>query len=158
MTTPVWVSLPEKAGSNGVPTKIYRIDPATNRATSVATILEEGTADITAGAGAVWVTAPMQTSASGLVRLDPATGSVVARITLPDAAPVGLTAVTTGDGFVWATSSRGSFWKVDPAGDRPIGDPQLIGAVPPEGAPDVVAAFGSLWVASDDGHIWQFTP
>ena len=81
----------------------------------------------------------------------------MARITLPDAAPIGLDAVATDGRSVWATAARGFFWKVDAATNRRVGSPIELGAVPPVGAPDVLVAYGYVWTAVDDGTIWQFT-
>jgi streptogramin lyase len=151
----VWVTVPAKNGTF----QIVRVDPSTDAVTLLATVQGAGVAaDIAGGPGAVWVTQPQTTSPSGLARLDPSTGRVVARITLPDAAPVGLDAVTTGGGYVWATSVRGYFWKVDPATNRRVGAPIQLGAAPPVAAPDVLVAYGSVWAAVDDGHIWQLAP
>ncbi len=139
--------------------QVVRVDPSDHSITRFGSI--DGSSSesaIVVGYSSVWVTTVGQDSASGLARLDPATGEVIARITLPDAAPVGLLAVSTGEDFVWATSTRGYLWKVDPNTNKPVGDPVLIGDAPPVAATDVVTGFGSVWVASGDGKIWRLEP
>jgi hypothetical protein len=116
------------------------------------------TPDLALGFGSVWVTTGTETSASGLMRIDPASRRIVGRIALADAAPVGLTSITTGYGYVWATSTRGYLGKVDPSTNAAPIDPLLIGAAPPVSTSAVVAGFGSIWVAADDGEIWRFVP
>jgi len=113
--------------------------------------------DVTTGNGSAWVTTNSSTSASALARIDPISRRVTVTITLPDAAPIGLMSVTSGQGFVWATSVRGYLWRVDPTTNKPLGGPVLIGAAPPENAPDAVTGFGSVWVASADGHVWRLS-
>ena len=109
--------------------------------------------------GAVWVSTTGTTSASALDRFDPATMQLVARFELPDASPVGgPNAITTGEGYLWAVGERGQFWKVDITKNEPVGDPLSVGEAPPINAPDVVTGFGSVWIATDDGHIWRYAP
>ena len=122
-------------------------------------IAGHGTApDVAVGFGSAWVTTGTEASASGLMRIDPATRQIAARISLPDAAPVGLTSVTTGYGYVWATSGRGYLWKIDPTTNSAPIEPLLVGSPPPVPINAVVAGFGSIWVAADDGEIWRFDP
>jgi hypothetical protein len=154
----VW-ALAGASGDHPDQAVVSSIDPATNRVTTGARLgLGSTGGDIAAGLGAAWATTVGTNSASGLARIDPATGRQVASITLPDASPVGLLAVTTGEGYVWATSARGYLWKVDPATNRPTGAPVLIGDAPPVPGNDVVTAFGSVWVAVGDGKIWRMAP
>lgn len=121
-------------------------------------IIPSGTEpDVAFGFGSAWIVSSSESSASGLMRVDPATRRVIAHVTLQDAAPVGLTSVTTGYGYVWATSARGHLWKVDPITNSAPIDPILIGDTPPAYANAVVTGFGSVWV-SGEGQIWRFDP
>jgi streptogramin lyase len=137
---------------------VSRLDPSTYdfRALTFDTGFSTTQPEVAVGPGALWVTRGGTHSASALERLSPDPFNAVTAFDLPDGAPVGLDAVTVGEGYVWATSARGYLWKVDPITNKFLGDPTLVGDAPPIGAPDVVAAFGFVWVASDDGQIWQY--
>lgn len=140
---------------------VYRINPADSAIVDSEgpTFAEvAGVFSIASGFGSTWVSTTGMDSASGLGRVDEQTARVLARITLPDASPVGLDAVASGAGYVWATSGRGYLWKVDPTTNKPASDPVLIGDSPPVAATDVLVAFGSVWVASGDGNIYRLTP
>jgi hypothetical protein len=145
----------KKDGSTEV-SEVRRVDPQTNTV-AYGVFVDQFEAKIASGFGATWVTTSGTDSASGIRMIDPASGRIVARITLPDAAPIGLNAVTTGEGFVWAVSARGYLWKVDPV-THLHDDPTTVGAHPPTSAEDVVTGFGFAWVASGDGQIWQYAP
>lgn len=152
----VFVTVPRSSPDNG--TDIVQVDPATNRYVKAAQVsMGSPVTDIATGFDSVWVTTSAQDTASALLRFDQDNSMNVGMIPLPDAAPVGLSDVTTGEGFVWAVSARGYLWKVDPA-TREHSDPTTIGNHPPEGAGGVVTGFGFVWVASDDGQIWQLSP
>jgi hypothetical protein len=157
----IWVVHGVSSPTSPDATRLHRIDPADpTRIDDTFTVEGSGgtVPTVAVGEGSVWVTTNGVDSASGLARVDPATGRTITRITLPDAAPVGLTSVSLGGGYVWACSARGSFWKIDPALDAPAGDPVLIGDVPPVPATCGPYAFGSIWVAAGDGKIWRFAP
>jgi hypothetical protein len=137
---------------------IKEIDPATNKSTNVARLTTgDPRPDIAAGFDSIWVTTDATTSPSALYRFDQVDPSNHNATTLPDAAPVGLNAVTAGEGYVWAVSARGYLWKIDPT-TRRHDDPTTVGAHPPTSAEDVVTGFGFAWVASGDGQIWQYAP
>jgi len=138
--------------------EVAQIDPATNKSSSAARVMRGSTLpDVAAGFGSVWVTTPDQSTPSALFRFDENDNLNTSTIPLPDAAPIGLNAVTTGEGYVWAVSARGYLWKVDPA-TRKHADPTTIGATPPDPADAVVTGFSYVWVASGDGQIWQLSP
>jgi hypothetical protein len=153
----VWIAETE-AGTDT--TQLYRFDPHAPGDFTTYTVPGSGGTipTVTVGHGSVWVTTSGANSASALARLDPSTGKITARIVLPDAAPVGLLAVTSGPDDVYATSARGYLWRVDPQVNAPRGDPMLIGDAPPVPATDVVYAFGSVWVGAGDGKIWRIHP
>ncbi len=84
---------------------------------------------------------------TGRVALATARGEARGFATLPEPA----LAVTTGGGFVWVTTSRGSVFKIDPATGRTLGKLALDGG--PFAAPLGVAwddASATLWVADKD--------
>jgi streptogramin lyase len=152
----IWVLNPQQGGHSF---QVVRVDPRNNGVTRFREIPgSTGVSSLTTGAGSVWITSIGKESASGLARLDATTGRTLASITLPDASPFGLTAVTSGEGFIWATSYRGSLWKVDPSTNAPVGDPVLIGDSPPNGANHVATGFGSVWIVVDDAQIWRMSP
>ena len=97
-------------------------------------------ANVAAGEGSVWVTE----QTNGLVRIDPATNTIVSRIAtatpVQDEAP----AVAAGDGGVWLTNwSNNTVTRVDPATG------QVIATIPVGHAPGGIAvAPGSVWVAN----------
>jgi hypothetical protein len=138
---------------------IHRVDPASNTVTSTNEVpgFPDST-DIAFGHGSVWLGTGGENSASGLARIDPATGRIHARITLPDAAPIGLSSIHAGEGYLWAVGGRGSFWKVDPDTNAPVGDAFILGDEPPVGAGNVITGFGSVWVPVGDGKIWRIAP
>jgi virginiamycin B lyase len=85
----VWVS-----GNHG----LYRIDPAGNHVTKVDVCCGE----VAAGAGGLWMANGMD---GAVLRLDPASGRVLARIPVPPAAaPEGPFHIAAGGGAVWVTS------------------------------------------------------
>jgi DNA-binding beta-propeller fold protein YncE len=110
---------------------------------------------IAVGAGAVWVT---PNGADGrLIRLDPRTGRISARIS---AHPIYFGSVLTfGAGFVWTGNdderyARGStVSKVDPRTNRVAGTPIALGS------PQSLAfGRGALWVADHTGWLVKIDP
>jgi len=152
----LWVVNHYKRDGSTEVSEVKRIDPQTD-AGAHGPFVDQSEAKIASGFGATWVTASGTGSPSGLRRIDPVSGRVVARITLPDAAPVGLNAVASGEGFIWAASARGYLWKIDP-GTNQHSDPMTVVTNPPGPVNDVTTAFGFVWVASGDGQIWQLAP
>jgi DNA-binding beta-propeller fold protein YncE len=152
----VWVVTEESPAGHGF---LNVIDPQTNEILKTMELTVAGTTpDVAVGAGGAWATTTSETTVSALMRVDSTAQGEPELIQLPDAAPVGLNAVTIGHGYVWATSARGYLWKVDPETNRPSIEPILIGDTPPVGAVDVASGFGSIWVASGDGQIWRLDP
>jgi streptogramin lyase len=128
---------------------IYRVDPATGK--TLTTIPARGAGaelgDITAGAGAVWVT---RTGLHpGVYRLDPRRNRIASFIRLP-LVPTGITAAY---GRVWVTEARqgqGTVVRIDPRTGRVSGPPITAGAAPGR----IVAGFGSLWLTGGTGTSW----
>lgn len=152
----VWVTT--VPGSSSDRTLLHRVDASNKLLRTIEIPAGEGPAPLAVGLGSIWVAVPGSTSANALARIDPVTERVVATVTLPDAAPIGIASVTTGEGYVWATGGRGSLWRVDPRTNSPLGDPLVIGDDPPVAAGGLVYGINSLWVASGDMKIWRLEP
>jgi sugar lactone lactonase YvrE len=102
----------------------------------------------------VWIQTGGTASANAaLVRYDPATGQVLARIAVPR-----VVAVAFGDGRVWAisyprSSSASTFtpikgtaalWQIDPLTNRIIGTPIHLQLTQPDA---IAVSAGQLWIA-----------
>ena len=111
--------------------------------------------DLAVGPDAVWVLNRNRLPAQDLlVRVDPATDRVVARI------PVGRNAirVTVGDGSVWVLRSspeRADLVEVDPARNLVVGTRQVWATSDPDGslAEQLVVAGGSAWFVAQPGLV-----
>jgi YVTN family beta-propeller protein len=149
----VWVALPQ--GGLG------RIDPASNRST-VVSVSRCCAGELAAGGGALWVA---NRGDGTLVRVDPATARVAARVLLPKTTEQRPHQVAVGDGAVWVTSAsprRGTanlLWRVDPASNQVIGTLDL-GPTSAGGMPNSVAAGnGAVWVGGmTKGSILRLEP
>lgn len=106
----------------------------------VATIGTEGlSSSMAAGAGALWVAGSDQ-----ILRIDPATNGVAARI--PVVAGAGPAGVAVGAGAVWVPLAvPGALWGIDPATDKVTSKIPLGG--PLNGPISVSAAGDTVWVA-----------
>jgi streptogramin lyase len=107
--------------------------------------------NVAAGFGSVWVAI-----SGGLVRLDPATGAVTARISV-GGRPWG---VATGEGAVWVgNQSDGTVTRVDPATNKVVRQVTLtedFGNASPVG---VAAGDGSVWAADNaSDKVWRLDP
>ena len=110
--------------------------------------------DLAVGPDAVWVLNRRLPGEDLLVRVDPATDRVVARI------PVGGNAmrVTVGDGSVWVLRSspeRADLVEVDPARNLVVGTRQVWATGNPDGslAEQLVVAGGSAWFVAQPGLV-----
>ncbi len=141
--------------------EVFRVDPRSNQV--LATVAGTGQSaatcvrSVTAGAGMVWGVVP----GVGLVRIDPATNRVAARVPI---SPVGASVAATAAG-VWAVCCPGepgeppdpfpvdgTLIRVDPATDRVVQSIRL------GGQPTAVAAGPSgVWVAGV-GRLWRVDP
>jgi YVTN family beta-propeller protein len=149
----VWVALP---GSG-----LGRIDPGSNQATMVP-VARCCDGELAAGDGALWVA---NRGDGTLVRVDPATGRVAARVLLPRTTDQRPHRVAVGDEAVWVTSAgarRGTanlLWRVDPASNQVNGTLDL-GPTSGGGIPNRVAAGdGAVWVGGmTKGSIVRLEP
>jgi virginiamycin B lyase len=107
--------------------------------------------NVAAGFGSVWVTV-----SGGLVRLDPATGTVVARIST-GRRPWG---VAVGEGAVWVGDwSDGTVTRVDPATNTVVWRVTLNNALGQALPVGVAAGGGSVWAADNSSdEVWRLDP
>jgi streptogramin lyase len=119
--------------------RVLVVDPKRNR---VADSVDAGgpslgfTQTITVGAGGVWLAEPL---AEQVVRIDPRTGRVVARI------PAGAaTTVAVGEGGVWVVSSLGVL-RIDPHRNQVVA---TVAAAELRRAMVVTTGGGAVWAAS----------
>jgi DNA-binding beta-propeller fold protein YncE len=134
---------------------ISRLDPHTLRPTATVTGYRPGgdqqLVGMTAGAGAVWVTV----LGLGVLRVDPASARVVARILVTTEEPPAV-----GAGAVWVvccggdTERRaGRLVRIDPATNR------VAATISLHGLPDAVGAGPSgIWVRGALGPVWRIDP
>jgi YVTN family beta-propeller protein len=117
--------------------RVWRIAPRSGRI--VATIrLPFAPRSIATGAGAVWVTAPID---DRVMRIDPTTNRVVATI----GAGRGVSGVAVGDGAVWVTNILdGTVSRIDPASNRVVATIR-VGGLPRE----IAVGSGGVWVTAD---------
>jgi virginiamycin B lyase len=107
--------------------------------------------NVAAGFGSVWVTV-----AGGLVRLDPASGSMVARIGV-GGRPWG---VGVGEGAVWVgNKDDGTVARVDPATNTVAWRVRLDTAIGQASPVGVAAGGGSVWAADNaSDEVWRLDP
>jgi streptogramin lyase/predicted Ser/Thr protein kinase len=117
--------------------RVWRIAPRSGRI--LATIgLPYAPRSIAAGAGGVWVTAPMN---DRVMRISPASNRVVA--TIPTGH--GVSGVAVGDGSVWVTNFlAGTVMRIDPTDNRVVATIR-VDALPRE----IVVGAGGVWVTAD---------
>jgi ABC-type transport system substrate-binding protein/class 3 adenylate cyclase/streptogramin lyase len=101
--------------------------------------------DVTVGGGSVWLSRP---DAREIVRLDPGTGKLQARISDVEAYGVAF-----GEGALWFTSGE-RLGRIDPATNDPTFDPVLLA---PNGIlGNISFGGGDAWTAeSSSGHVWK---
>jgi virginiamycin B lyase len=149
----LWIALPD----NG----LGRIDPASNQST-VVDVPYCCAGELAAGEGALWVANHRDGT---LVRVDPVTGRVAARILLPKTTDQRPHQVAVGEGAVWVTStspSRGTanlLWRVNPVSNQVTGTLDL-GPTSAGGTPNRVAAGnGAVWVGGNtQGSVFRVQP
>jgi streptogramin lyase len=131
----VWISLPDERA-------LAEIDPATNQVARILP-LEILPCMLAYSAGSIWV-ATGDDLTSELVRVDPASGAVLAVIDLPLATSI-WSMTDAGDGGVWALDRvNGTIIPIDPATNA-AGEPIELGY----GATDMDLVDGVAWVSAD---------
>ena len=132
---------------------VSRIDPASNSETGRVPVEDRplsngccGPQGMTAAAGSVWITDP-QESGSGLVlRIDPATNSVTARIPFAKTQATACGDLAGDDAALWVVSGCNGrlLVRIDPRTNQVVKQITL-GAI----AQDVALGFGSVWVTAN---------
>jgi hypothetical protein len=119
-------------------------------------------AEVAAGPSGVWVLNRRHGTPDDLVRVDPATDAVLAR--LPVAGVVSHLAVGA-DGAVWLyrtamTLDRPELVRVDPSANRVADTIELPPGPPgiPTGASALLVAGGSVWLADQHNRLFQVDP
>ena len=137
---------------------LVRIDRDTQAATAVP--LDGIPQDVDAGEDAVWVVSDIPLGVSGLTldRIDTATNTVSAQITLTqERGLVSGESVSVGEGFVWVAGASNDLQRIDPQtlvvdaiglGLREQGSQSLRVAV----------GHGSVWVTTDAGTVVRLDP
>jgi YVTN family beta-propeller protein len=147
------------AGSGEDPPAVEPLKPSEGTATVRATIPLGGANRLAIGAGSVWVT---DDGAGQLVRVDPRTNRVVARIAAGQS-PQG---VAVGEGGVWVASSqrgnsntwsRGIVWRIDPHTNEVAATIEV-----PSILVDVAVGEGAIWASNGNhgryGAVWRIEP
>jgi DNA-binding beta-propeller fold protein YncE len=127
----VWVT------GDMVDRRIWRLDPKTGAIQATIQLLN-APRTIAAGAGGVWVTAPLDDL---VLRIDPATNRVVDRIEVGR----GASGVSVGEGAVWVTSSLdATVSRIDPRNRRVTATVRVGGLLR-----DIAVGAGGVWVTAD---------
>ena len=116
-------------------------------------VLKQGTGDgqLTAGAGSIWVAS---SASSEVVRIDPSTNRVIARINLGAQATGG--GIAYAGGRIWVSGdahAHGTLVVIDPQTDRLTGPPVTVGT----GPATLAAAFGAVWVQNTSQPYWAMS-
>ena len=136
----IWV--PDFTGTGHA---VDRVDPRTH---SVTATYPTGGAElaVATGAGSVWIT---ENADNTVIRLDPATGKVVASISVPS--PTG---VLVHANQVWVASyTTTTLTTIDATTNAIRGSVSLSGP-----GQNILASATSLWVSQSDGSLTQITP
>ncbi len=129
---------------------LSRVDPATNSLLATIPLNTKNTAPwrLTYAEGSLWVVgdvwdaATQKQSGTTLLRLDPASGAVIATIPLSGEC----WGIGASPGAVWVTGyDSGTLWRIDTATNQVAAKVSLA-----EGVLGVAYDFGSLWVANGD--------
>jgi hypothetical protein len=145
--------------------RLLRVNPRSRRVVASLALLGVGAPVVTEGgvwAECCWSGINTAHPAGSVVRVDPASTQVVARIRLPGPP----TAVGAGVGGVWVTGAGGPVWRVDPASNRVVATiavPGGLGGLPHEGpageAGEVLVGRDAVWVANPaSGHVLRVDP
>jgi sugar lactone lactonase YvrE len=158
----LWVDNTSLVLGRTAPSKTYpavsRIDPHTRRVTT-----EPFSGTPAAGFGSLWIQTAAGSDSAAIVRYDPATRRVIARIAVPR-----VVAVAFGDGRVWAISyprsrsartftpiaGTAALWQIDPRINRAIAKPIHLQLTQPN---SIAVSQGQLWIADyGNGRVIHF--
>ncbi len=128
----VWIS----TGSDG---RVLRVDPHSNAVTAVIDVGAGPVTSLAVSKDAIWASAT-----SDLVRIDPATNEVVARLR----SQRGFGEIALGEGALWVIAGadqEGEVWRIDPETTEVQ---QQIPLANPDGWNEIAAGEGAVWVTS----------
>jgi streptogramin lyase len=142
----------------GASATLWRVDLAAERVAGRVGLDRRllGPVGVAARDGAVWVSCCAfqhgPKPAGMLLRVDPASDRVVARVPIAD----GPLAVTAGADAVWVATARGGVLRVDPASNRVVGRVALAAGSRVEA---ITATQGAIWaVDTGDHHLLRLDP
>ena len=141
----VWVAT-YRIGSSGKESLVLvRVDPEQNRVVDTLDLGRISLDHVIVALGSVWLTVGTEGEHGYLLRIDPRSDRIVARIPVGES-PSG---IAVSPGAVWVTTpDNGTLSKIDPTTDRLIGTPVSMGDMP-VGA---LYAYGALWVADNQDN------
>jgi streptogramin lyase len=130
---------------------ISKIDPNTGEVV-LTERLGSGAATVLSTGQQLWVAGYGMSSGSKLLRVDPATGEIVARVSPGEVC----CDLATGAGLIWAIDPRGDLLGVDPT--RNTVAARFAVPFDPGAHTNVVFGGGSVWVGSDGRDLVQVDP
>ena len=129
-----------------------RIDPSAGRVVARISVTAESDEGLIAtGEGGVWILSSLNANHDALIRINPATNKVGARVLVP----VGSTAAAVGFGSVWVTTAAGSsVERVDPSTGK------VAATIRVHAGPRFLATGeGAVWVLNQsDGSVSRIDP
>jgi YVTN family beta-propeller protein len=148
----VWVSSATPTDPNATGS-IWRIDPGTNRIVDRIR-LRHSAGHVAFGFGSLWATA----ATAHLLRIDPRTHRVLARLRTSTGGPINYDYLTIGENAVWVVNLNNIIdavlVSVDPATNQ-----QTTTIALPDGPQGIASGFGSVWVSMfASAKVLRFAP
>ena len=147
----VWISLLwGNLGPNGTQMQVVRVDPKTATVSTRIPFSGESAA-LAVGGGAVWVASLRFGDPSGVFRIDPQSGRIVARV---DTGHEVSGALAFGNQAVWVANTDGYLSRIDPSNNQvssyQVGSPEW---------PAILATSGAVWLSAPlGGLVARFDP
>jgi streptogramin lyase len=137
-------------------TRVFRLDPRTNRVAGPAITLPHEPHKLATGMDAVWATHGHGSEGAAVTRLDPQNGQVVTTVTVNSNADAAVSGIAILRDAVWATTwKEGTISRIDPATNQITATSSRITFEINE----FMAAEGSLWATDGtDGHLLRIEP
>ena len=155
----------------GEPPEAYRVRDL--EVSSSIALDAQGPSQLAVAAGSIWITdagsPPNQADGAitggAILRVDPRTETIVARVPMPtqvrrwpdspDQRVASAADVVAGDDVLWVTDFAGFLYRLDPTDNRFVGAPVDLASIAPAGAypfypSSITYGDGSVWVARDD--------